>query len=261
MSGKRIFVIGLGLAVLTGSTTMANRVVNGDFELWDDPPTIPTDWGQSGANLISSQVTGLDGTGYAVQVATAGGAAGGLFQTLPPEDKVTGSFFISMDFAFDTPVGGDRVLNPSIRDGTSTIRLNIWTAIDPGNPTGPQDLQFHDGSTWHTVAADLSPSDFAAGSVHPYRMEMTGDTTTEALFVTVTDLTTGIPVVANYDATALWSANPAATGGGINHFRFDTQRIDAPYRIDNVVLTPEPVSLLLLMLGGAALAGTRRRHA
>src|SRR5690606_19852220 len=134
-------------APLSGPAAAAvNRVVNPGFELWDDPPVIPTGWGQSGSNVVSSQVPGLDGSGFAVQITTAGGAAGGLFQTLPPEDRVVGEFYIAMDFAFDTPAaGGDRVFNPSIRDGTGTIRINIWTGIDPADPTGPQDLQFHDG--------------------------------------------------------------------------------------------------------------------
>jgi hypothetical protein len=215
----------------------ANRVLNGDFELWDSPPTVPVSW------LISApqngnpgtQVVGLDGTGYAVELVTQGGLPGGLYQTVPTQLTVTGPFTAAMDFAFGTGTS-ERTFNPSIREGTGTIRINIRTAVDPANPTGPQDLEFHDGAAWHTVAADLVPSNFAGGVVHAYRLEISGDTMANSMFVTVTDLTTGTPVVADLDASAWWSTEPGATGG-LNHFRFDTQRITGPCRIDNVTLT------------------------
>ncbi len=236
------------------------------------------------------------GNGNIVAQSRAGaGLATAMYQTptlVTVEAVIKTSFFDSLNrfhYILQSRMGGggDRLyylaqqVPDSTRDGTSNISAHVGTAGLPAAAASPKIVANADTDNWYYVAAtyDLTAT---PAVMNAYSANLTTggplvQTVTNANFaINVASIATaanarpfGVGMFAINTETAAGSGIFAATGGqeffrgAIDNLALYSQVLTSDVLAEHARLlgVPEPASVSLLVLGGLAALGFRRRHA
>lgn len=229
-------------ALVTGSASAANVIVNGDFETGN-----LSGWTQNGTGTTVSATNPLAGTSSAVQVQGTGAQ---LFQSFT---AITSTVTTSFIFSATDPGELDRSMNVGWRgtgypDTSGQINLRL---VDVGD-NGIGDIQVFDSATWQTVLTDV----------------VTFDSTPSLPSTTLSLTINSFGLGANYDLTV-----GASTATGITFFHgaalTDLEQLSfvnsslaagSSVKFDNVSVDaiPEPSAALLGSLGLLMLLRRRR---
>lgn len=244
------------LALTAPVASAANLLTNGDFESFSGGGS-PSTWVEAHGDVTTTQVTGLDGTGSAVQIgnASGGSAAAAIGQTFSP---ISSSFTLQFDFQLlatgNATNNGSRILNFTLRNSSGDPYVNARTLFD-GNNNGA--LQFYaGGSTASWISITGQTELFNQSDV--YRITLTGQDTQSSS--------------RNYDVSLFNVTDGTSAGGAtgitdfhfqnattISDFRFERGRSSNDYIVDNVSLVPEPSTALLSLLTAPLLLIRRRK--
>ena len=243
----RFCTAALAAAVLP-AVSPAFALTNGGFEDGFSNG-VPVGWSTALSPTIT-QVTGLDGSATAVNLATPGAALLQDFENTPD------IFTVGYDFELTAANTTDRALNVTLRqaDGPNTPILNTRSLGSA--------LQIFDGSAWQSICGISLATDTE------YRLELdgtlgsaetapgAGDAVNASYDLTLTELATSVETSVN---GLSFFQNPTS-GIEIDSIWFETGRIGSnSYTIDNVsVVVPEPATATLA-LGAAGLLLRRRR--
>lgn len=247
--GKAMLAAAVGVFAL-GQLAQANLLTNGFFE--DATGTFPNGWTVTGGVASQESGTAQNLVISGSESLRVSGGAGNVAQTIGPAlSDFTFSFDWLRPFA---SVPANRTMNVHLRNGTNTPFINM--RVEPVNGDTELALQIFDGG-W----MDLDP----AGAATQLILE-----TETAYSITITGSGFGT-VGATYDVSVvggsvnetftnvdLFQNDPISAGELVNTVRFDRQSNHGSGTYDRAILTPEPASLALLVLG--ALVTMRRRQ-
>jgi len=246
------------------SPVLAEGISNGDFESWTNATT-PDSWERNA--LAATQVTGLDGSGYAAQLGSPAFGAAYMQQTFT---HVFGAFSMQVDFQLlasgdVTPsVTPSRTFNVGLRqDGTTIINLRLNEDAATGNPLGS--VEMYDGSGWQSVEdAGGTQSEYVtdptSGSSDVYRLTISGviNDASSSYDVELWNVTDGTLAASATNITYFQGLSDH-----INQVQFVRGRSEGDYIVDNVSVTAIPEPGVYALLAGALSLGLvmiRRRR-
>ncbi|MBE0534314.1 MAG: hypothetical protein IH624_01495 [Phycisphaerae bacterium] len=205
-----------------------NRIQNGLFENWTGAN--PDNWAPV-STLVPSKASGLDGTGFAVNLGlSSANNSSGLTQIL--QQPLTGSFFVQFDFAYAAGTTGDRTMDVTLKSTTAASILHPRVSSGGvvefyGSATGT------DPRAWHALpgtAGQMFASNFSTGTVVVYRMIIQGTWLGEYT-VSLKNLTTNTDLAVNVPMS-MWQ-EPSAS---FAELRLERGRSRADWRADNVMV-------------------------
>jgi hypothetical protein len=202
---KRIILMVVFALFMLTQAEGALLAENGDFELWTAGK--PDSWLYGSTTVVESGQ--LNGTSSAQLTAQTGVSSAQYYFRQMLSTPISDYFYATMDVAFEDAPGSERDLNVNLQNVPSLTLL--ITIINLKYEAGT--LSFYNGSSWVAInsSAVMSVSDFAAGTIHPYRLVFEGNLS-GTYSLTITDLNTGT-IILNQT--------------GLNHYQNTSDRIEA----------------------------------
>src|SRR5258706_8999084 len=237
------------LVLLSSVGAYAAPLTNGDFEgtLGTDTSTSTfANWSESNGNTAISAPTPLSGSHSAQLVGTA---AGSMFQN---PTAISGVYSITAKFAGVDPGGSAaRVMNLIYGQLGIGNQVNLRVIEGTTSPTTLGSLQVFDTTinNWRTLLPDAVP--FSTSLSTPTVNSLSIDGTVGGAYT--------VKVNGVSSASVSYYQNGAFASIGRVEFHTDNG-VNGTYVVDDVTLTPEPGSLMIVgILGSAGLLVRRRR--
>ncbi len=255
MKNTTIYQIASVMLVTVSCASAANLITNGGFESFTGND--PDSWSNNN-NVITTQVTGLSGTGSAVQlgITPTGSNQSAIIQNT--SSGITATIFFEFDFRILTTgnvaTDGDRTLNFTLRPTDGNTPFLTGRSLFDGTANDGR-LQFFNGTDFISITGQTEL--FNQSDV--YRIMLSGNISGSSrnYDVSIMNLTDNTSAGGQTGITSFQS-----TPGTIGQLRFERGRSNTDYIVDNVYLSnvaiPEPSTILLSAVGCMALLRRRR---
>jgi hypothetical protein len=240
---------GAPVVLLTTVAVHAAPLTNGDFEAalgTDSSTSTFPNWTESNGNMAIAAPTPLSGTHSAQLVGTAAGSM------LQNPTAISGIYSLTAKFAAVDPGGNaNRVMNLIYGQLGIGNQVNLRVIQGTTSPTTLGSLQVFDTAinNWQTILPNAVP--FSTSLATPTVNSLSIDGTVGGSYT--------VKVGAATSASVSFYQNAPPTSIGRVEFHTDNGT-NGTYVVDDVTLTPEPGSVMIMsVLGGAALLARRRR--